>query len=55
MTPAAANDLDPIVDLDAAIMDLFDLDRQTQPAEDLSGQACSGTCTDDGCTRPTTC
>lgn len=41
--------------LDAAIADLFDLDRRAEPAEDLSGYSCSGECTDNGCSRPSTC
>jgi hypothetical protein len=41
--------------LDAAIADLFTLDRRAEPAEDLSGHPCSGECTDNGCSRPSTC
>lgn len=41
--------------LDAAIADLFTLDRRTEPAEDLTGYKCSGECTDNGCSRPSTC
>lgn len=40
--------------LDAATADLFTLDPQKEPAEDLTGYACSEICTDDGCTRPST-
>lgn len=40
--------------LDAATADLFTLDSQKKPAEDLAGYACSENCTDDGCTRPST-
>lgn len=40
--------------LDAATADLFTLDPQAEPAEDLSEYACSVNCTDDGCTRPST-
>ncbi|MGH3869598.1 MAG: methyltransferase, FxLD system [Pseudonocardiaceae bacterium] len=41
--------------LDAAIADLFTLDRRAEPAEDLTGDSCSAECTDDGCSRPTKC
>jgi hypothetical protein len=41
--------------LDAAIADLFTLDRRAEPAEDLTGNPCSTECTDDGCSRPTKC
>ena len=40
---------------DAAIADLFTLDRRAEPAEDLSGDPCSAECTDNGCTQPTKC
>jgi hypothetical protein len=41
--------------LDAAIIDLFTLDRRAEPAEDLTGYPCSGDCTDDGCSGPSNC
>ena len=46
---------DTAVALDAAIADLFSLDRRVEPAEDLTGYPCSGGCTDNGCSRPSTC
>ena len=46
---------DTAVVLDAAIADLFSLDRRVEPAEDLTGYPCSGGCTDNGCSRPSTC
>lgn len=46
---------DNAADLDTAIADLFTLDRRADPAEDLTGYPCSGGCTDNGCSRPTTC
>lgn len=39
----------------AAIADLFTLDRRAEPAEDLTDSPCSSNCTDDGCSRPSTC
>lgn len=47
--------LDTVVTLDTAIADLFTLDRRVEPAEDLTGYACSGGCTDNGCSAPSTC
>jgi hypothetical protein len=41
--------------LDAAITNLFTLDRRAEPAEDLTGYPCSGECTDNGCSNPSTC
>lgn len=41
--------------LDSAVADVFALDRRVEPAEDLTGHACSAECTDDNCTRPTKC
>ncbi|MGH3826055.1 MAG: hypothetical protein ACRDQX_02595 [Pseudonocardiaceae bacterium] len=41
--------------LETAIADLFTLDRRVEPAEDLTGYACSGECTDNGCSTPSTC
>ncbi|MBV9141135.1 MAG: hypothetical protein JO115_09485 [Pseudonocardiales bacterium] len=46
---------DTAVVLDAAIADLFNLDRRAEPAEDLTGYPCSAECTDNGCSRPSTC
>jgi hypothetical protein len=41
--------------LDELVADLFALDRRVEASEDLSDYACSGGCTDDGCSRPSTC
>lgn len=48
-------DTDTADALDAAIADLFTLDRRVESAEDLDGYPCSGGCTDNGCSRPSTC
>lgn len=46
---------DTAVALEAAIADLFTLDRRVEPAEDLIGYPCSGDCTDNGCSAPSNC
>lgn len=43
------------VALETAVADLFTLDRRAESAEDLTGYPCSGLCTDNGCSRPSTC
>ncbi len=47
--------MDDVMLLDEATADLFDLDVQAEPAEDLTGYGCSGNCTNNGCSRPSTC
>ena len=47
--------LDTAAALETAIADLFTLDRRVEPAENLTGYPCSGGCTDNGCSRPSTC
>ena len=49
--PAAAH----APELDGAVADLFDLDVRVEDPEEEDPPACSGDCTNDGCTAATKC